>query len=178
MSRAISRKSKNSQRRRTSSFVDGEATAPLLPSKALPRNGKSRNPPTMRDIFTYPTTIALISYSFFAFHSVAYDQNITVFMNTPTIPRTPDNYQLPFYFNGGFGLNSGEIGTIFTVYGVTSALIQFILYPALVARFGVVNCYRLCCKCLPLSCPPTVLTRRCSRCSAIHLFRHTLCFAI
>lgn len=153
LTRAFSRKRKaadqQQQRRRTSSFVDGEATAPLVPSKPFPRTGKAQGSAAMSEIFTYQTTITLLAYSFIAFHSVAYDQNITVFLSTPVAPRTPDNYKLPFYFNGGFGLDPGTIGTIFTIYGVTSAAVQFILYPALVARFGVLHSFRFCCKLHP-----------------------------
>ncbi|TQV98559.1 MFS transporter [Cordyceps javanica] len=142
LTRALSRKSKA---RRTSSFVDGEATAPLVPSKPLTRSGggggggggAGGKPSTVRDIFTYQTVVTLLAYSFLAFHSVAYDQNISVFLSTPVIPRTPDNYKPPLYFNGGFGLDPGTIGTIFTIYGVTSAAVQFILYPALVARWAI-----------------------------------------
>lgn len=135
---------------RRSSFMDGEATAPLLPSKALP--AKKVYPESAaasaKDVFTYQTSINLLSYTFLAFHSVAYDQNITVFLNYPVMERNSDNTKLPFYFNGGFGLSSGQIGTIFTIYGITCGLIQFIIYPPLVTRYGVLRCYRICCKCL------------------------------
>ncbi|XWW99706.1 hypothetical protein V2A60_007718 [Cordyceps javanica] len=153
LTRALSRKSKA---RRTSSFVDGEATAPLVPSKPLTRSGggggggAGGKPSTVRDIFTYQTVVTLLAYSFLAFHSVAYDQNISVFLSTPVIPRTPDNYKPPLYFNGGFGLDPGTIGTIFTIYGVTSAAVQFILYPALVARWGVLRTFHFCSIALPL----------------------------
>ncbi|ATY58964.1 Major facilitator superfamily general substrate transporter [Cordyceps militaris] len=145
LTRAFSRKQKKA---RTSSFVDGEATAPLVPSRPLTRGpGK---PATLADIFSYQTVVTLLSYSFLAFHSVAYDQNITVFLSTPVIPRTPDNYRPPLYFNGGFGLDPGTIGTIFTIYGVTSAAVQFILYPALVARYGVLRTFHVCSIALPV----------------------------
>ncbi|KAH6609264.1 hypothetical protein Trco_002610 [Trichoderma cornu-damae] len=131
-----------SQRRR--SFVDGEATAPLVPSRAAP---KKATPPKkasagMTEVFSYQTTVNLISYTFLAFHSVAYDQIITVFLDYPVIPRTPENTRFPFYFTGGFGLSSGTIGTIFTFYGITCGLIQFLIYPPLVSRYGVLNCYK------------------------------------
>jgi hypothetical protein len=92
----------------------------------------------------------LTSYTFLAFHSVAYDQNLTVFLNYPVIEHTPENTKLPFYFNGGFGLNSGEIGTLFAVYGVVCGLVQFILYSPLVTRYGVLRCFRVCSIILPI----------------------------
>lgn len=154
--RALSRRPPSRGRtRRTSSFVDGEATAPLVPFRAMPRSGgkAATDPPKMSEVFTPQTIINLLAYAFLAFHSVAYDQNITVFMQYPVIERTPDNYQLPFYFTGGFGLDSGKIGTILFIYGIVCGLVQFLFYPALVTRFGVLRCFRVCCKSMP---PPTV----------------------
>lgn len=100
----------------------------------------------MKEVFTRQTVINLLAYSFLAFHSVAYDQVLTVFLNYPVIERTPENYNFPLYFTGGFGLSTGEIGTIFTLYGVTCGVIQFLAYPPLVTHFGVLRCFKLCCE--------------------------------
>lgn len=136
-----------SMTQRRGSFVDGEATAPLVPTKVISRSSPTtQKSVAMKEIFTRQTTINLLAYTFLAFHSVAYDQNVTVFLNYPRVDKTPSNTHLPFYFNGGFGLKAGEIGTIFTMYGVTCGLIQFIIYPPLVSRFGVLKCFRICCK--------------------------------
>lgn len=129
---------------RRQSFVDGEATAPLVPSRITPKKPTSKRASAgMKEVFSRQTTINLISYTFLAFHSVAYDQNITVFLDYPVIPRTPDNTKFPFYFTGGFGLSSGTIGTLFTIYGITCGLIQFLIYPPMVNRFGVLNCFKV-----------------------------------
>ncbi|UKZ48955.1 hypothetical protein TrVGV298_003192 [Trichoderma virens] len=125
-------------------FVDGEATAPLVPSRVTPKKATAPKAPTgMKEVFSYQTTVNLISYTFLAFHSVAYDQNITVFLDYPVIPRTPENTKFPFYFTGGFGLSSGTIGTLFTIYGITCGLIQFLIYPPMVNRYGVLNCFKV-----------------------------------
>ncbi|KFA51070.1 hypothetical protein S40293_08234 [Stachybotrys chartarum IBT 40293] len=138
-----------SHRRR--SFVDGEATAPLVPSNVTPKKKSvaAQPSPGLKEVFTYQTILNLVSYTFLAFHSVAYDQNLTVFMNYPVMKHTPKNTKLPFYFNGGFGLSSGEIGTIFTLYGVVCGLVQFMLYSPLVTRYGVLKCFRACSLFLP-----------------------------
>jgi len=65
-----------------------------------------------------------------------------VFLNYPVQVPDSNNTKLPFKFSGGFGLTSDKIGTIFTVYGVACGLIQFLLFPPLCSRFGVVRCYR------------------------------------
>jgi MFS family permease len=136
---------------RRRSFVDGEATAPLLPTR---RSGHAQSssppgPPSLSKVFSSQTTINLIAYTFLALHSVSYDQVLPVFLNHPVQPHTPDNTQLPFRFSGGFGLSADKIGTIFTIYGVACGLIQFIVFPPLCTWLGVLNCYKACCEFLP-----------------------------
>ncbi|KAH6990716.1 major facilitator superfamily domain-containing protein [Ilyonectria sp. MPI-CAGE-AT-0026] len=139
-----------SSRRR--SFVDGEATAPLLPNKVvLKKHSQELKQFSLRDVFTYQTVINLLVYSFLAFHSVAYDQTLTVFLNYPVVEKTPENFKPPFYFSGGFGLSSGEIGTIFTLYGIVCGLIQFVVYPPLVTRYGVLQCFKVCSLITPIA---------------------------
>lgn len=145
LTRAFSRKPQTSIRRR--SFVDGEATAPLLPSKTLhSKAGQEYSSPGMKEVFTRQTVINLAAYSFLAFHAVAFDQTLSVFLAHPVEKRTPGNFQPPFYFTGGFGLSIGQIGAILTIYGVVCGVIQFVLYSPLVTRYGVLRCFRICCK--------------------------------
>ncbi|KAG6039407.1 hypothetical protein E4U41_002695 [Claviceps citrina] len=138
---------------RRTSFVDGEATAPLLlPDDMPPKKKAGHSPPVgFVEIFTTQTNLVMLAYFFLAFHSVAYDQNVTVFLNYPVMEHTPDNTRLPFYFNGGLGLESGRIGTIFMLYGITCGLVQFIVFSPMVARWGVLNCYKACCVIMPLA---------------------------
>lgn len=145
-----SRKHKRSRRR---SFVDAEAQAPLLSERDMSSSERLAahvGPATNAEIFTKQTCLNLLSYTFLALHSVAYDQALPVFLNYP--PQVPDkhNTQLPFKFSGGFGLTSDRIGTIFTVYGVVCGLIQFFVFPPLCSRFGVLNCYRVAALTFPL----------------------------
>ncbi|KAG5926328.1 hypothetical protein E4U42_003422 [Claviceps africana] len=157
ISRALTRRQRDgfpggdNQRRR--SFVDDGATAPLLSNRRIPNNKKAGRPPPVRflDIFTMQTNLVMVAYFFLAFHSVAYDQNVTVFLNYPLMEHTPDNTRLPFYFNGGFGLQSGRIGTIFMLYGITCGLVQFVIFSPMVTRWGVLNCYKACCIVMPLA---------------------------
>ncbi|KAK0632997.1 major facilitator superfamily domain-containing protein [Immersiella caudata] len=143
-----------SHRTRRRSFVDAEASAPLLPtSPTRPSRHPSKShatPPTYSEIFSPQTIINLISYTFLALHSVAYDQVLPVFLNYP--PQIPDssNTHLPFKFSGGFGLTSDKIGTIYTVYGIACGIIQFFLFPILCARWGVLNCYKAATMVFPL----------------------------
>ncbi|KAI6366712.1 hypothetical protein MCOR25_005079 [Pyricularia grisea] len=128
------------------SFVDGEATAPLLPRPAAaePANSStaSQSKAKIRDIFTYSTVMNLICYTFLAMHSVAFDQLLPVFLHHPHQKSTPENTSLPFRFSSGFGLSSDKIGAIFMIYGIVCGLIQFIMFPPLCNYFGVLKCYR------------------------------------
>ncbi|KAI2638609.1 major facilitator superfamily transporter [Xylaria nigripes] len=130
------------------SLQDAEASSPLLQAStteaSIRRQLEKPAAPSMSTVFTRQTTINLVAYTFLALHSVAFDQVLPVFLNYPVQEHTPMNTSLPLYFSGGFGLNSGYIGTIFTFYGLVSGAIQFLFFPPLCARFGVLNCFRVC----------------------------------
>ncbi|KAF4631816.1 hypothetical protein G7Y89_g6324 [Cudoniella acicularis] len=106
--------------------------------------------PTLKEVFTRQSVINLMAYTFLALHAVAYDQLLPVFMHTP--PQVPDetNTRLPFKFSGGFGLGPGRIGTLFTMYGVLGCFIQFLIFPPVARRFGVLNCFKCCAVTFPL----------------------------
>ncbi|TID06351.1 putative membrane protein [Colletotrichum higginsianum] len=135
---------------RRTSFVDGEATAPLVPTKLNPPaqplddSKQSAEAPSMKEVFTAQTSINLLCYTFLALHSVAYDQILPVFLHHPKQVHNPENTHLPFQFSGGFGLSSDRIGTIFTIYGITCGVIQFFVFPPLCNYFGVLRCFRAC----------------------------------
>ncbi|KAI1131845.1 MFS general substrate transporter [Nemania abortiva] len=147
------------QKLRRYSLQDAEASAPLLQADAtskstiITRKGtRIENPvtPSMSAVFTRQTVINLVSYTFLALHSVAFDQVLPVFLNYPPEKHTPETTSLPFFFSGGFGLNSGRIGTIFTLYGITCGAIQFVLFPPLCKKYGVLNCFRVCVLTFPI----------------------------
>lgn len=114
-------------------------------SKPKKRQGPATQP-GMKEVFTPQSSIALLSYTFLALHSVAYDQVLPVFLNYPVEEHTPENTSFPIGFTGGFGLESGKIGSIFMVYGITCGLIQFILFPPLCTYFGSQKLIRACSK--------------------------------
>ncbi|KAI0170720.1 major facilitator superfamily protein [Pestalotiopsis sp. NC0098] len=139
------------------SFQDDEASAPLLGSDASRRANSEAahkrappSPPSYRSVFTYQSSVNLISYTFLALHSVAYDQILPVFLNYPRDEHDPADFRLPFVFTGGFGMSSGSIGTIFTVYGLVCGLIQFLIFPPLCSYFGVLNCFKACAVTFPI----------------------------
>jgi MFS family permease len=96
-------------------------------------------PLSYRKIFNRNTTLILVSYFILAFHQVAYDQLLPVFLH---LPVDRQGVQPPFKFSGGFGLESGRIGLIFTAYGAWCTFAQFTIFPPLVNRYGLVYCLR------------------------------------
>ncbi|KAM0188543.1 hypothetical protein ACHAPI_010568 [Fusarium lateritium] len=137
---------------RRPSFVDGEATSPLLPNKTVPKKAQESSEGDKKErVITRQTAMNLLAYTFLAFHSVAYDQILSVFLRHPVEKHTPENTSFPFYFAGGFGMSHSQVGTIYTTYGLVCGAIQFLLYPTIVARYGVLRCFRICCLLMPLA---------------------------
>ena len=106
----------------------------------------------MTEVFTRQSVINLIAYTFLALHSVAYDQLLPIFLHHPK--QVPDelNTHLPFKFSGGFGLGSGRIGTLFTMYGFIGCFIQFLIFPPVARKLGVLNCFKGCGITFPIVC--------------------------
>ena len=98
-------------------------------------------PPTYREVFSYQSSLNLLTYSLLALHSIAYDQLLPIFMHYPRqIERSSNpNVNLPFKFTGGFGIDSDRIGLLFVVYGTVGIFIQFFVFPYLAKRLGVLN---------------------------------------
>lgn len=144
-------------------------TTPTTPSSVssrpfdntFPSKDNSKPPPprpTISEVFTRQTTINLIAYTLLALHSVAYDQLLPIFMHHPKQVPDSRNTSLPFKFSGGFGLGSGRIGTIFTMYGLLGCFVQFLIFPPTARRFGVLNCFKGCAVAFPLICFATPYT--------------------
>ena len=112
----------------------------------------------MVEVFTRQSVINLIVYTFLALHSSSYDQLLPIFMHNPRQHHDSSNTSLPFKFSGGFGLGSGRIGTLFTLYGVCGCFIQFLIFPPVARRYGVLNCLKICSLTFPLICFATPYT--------------------
>jgi hypothetical protein len=100
-------------------------------------------PPRIWDVFTTQSTINLVSYTFLALHSMAFDQLLPIFMHHPQQLPTSENSHLPFKFSGGFGIGSGRIGTLFTLYGIIGGFVQFLVFPPIARHYGVLKCFRI-----------------------------------
>jgi predicted MFS family arabinose efflux permease len=103
-----------------------------------------------REVFSPQSNINLVTYTLLATHAVAFDQILPVFMHHPTQDIHSPDVHLPFKFAGGFGIESGRIGALFTIYGVYGMFIQFLAFPPLARRYGVLNCLKACSLTFPL----------------------------
>lgn len=110
-------------------------------------------PPSLKEVLHYQTVMNLIVYTLLALHNMTFDQLIPIFMHYPEQDRSSHNpdFKPPFKFSSGFGLNSGRIGFLFTLYGVWCMLVQFFLFPPIARRFGVLPCMRVCAVIMPLT---------------------------
>lgn len=64
-------------------------------------------------------------------------------MHHPVQSTSSPGVSLPLRFTGGFGINSRRIGAIFTLYSIACMLFQFLLFPPITRRFGVLRCLRI-----------------------------------
>lgn len=107
-------------------------------------------PPSLKEVFTRQSTINLVAYTILALHSVAFDQVLPIFLHHPKQASDATNTHLPFKFSGGFSLESGRIGTLFTMYGVCGGFIQFVIFPPVARKYGVLKCFKVCAFVFPL----------------------------
>ncbi|KAF1916566.1 major facilitator superfamily domain-containing protein [Ampelomyces quisqualis] len=99
--------------------------------------------PRIRDVLTHQTILNLLVYALLAFYTLAYDQLLPVFMHHAPQLQDDPNIKLPLKFAGGFGIDSQRIGIIFTFFAVSSTMWQFLLFPPIARRFGVLRCLRV-----------------------------------
>ncbi|RPB26691.1 MFS general substrate transporter [Terfezia boudieri ATCC MYA-4762] len=110
----------------TTASVENEPLC--IPPKPLP----------LKKTFTPQIIHLIISYGILALHTIAFEQLFPVFLSTPKADEAPSSW---FKFVGGYGLSTREIGFILTVQGSLAMLIQFILFPPMVRKFGAFHVY-------------------------------------
>ena len=97
-----------------------------------------------RKPFTLQVVLQILSVSLLAFHKVASDTLIPVFLASPrptsNVPQLGN--ELSFRLRGGFGLSSTNIGIIILTQAVTAIIVQFFIVPRVVTRFGALRTYR------------------------------------
>lgn len=110
--------------------------------------------PKYSEVLNKQASLNLLAYTLLALHAMAYDQLLPVYMHHPPIGSrnsTPPSSSHPLKFAGGFGLTHVQIGLITTAYGIVGMLVQFILFPPIARRFGVLNCLKACALAYPVA---------------------------
>ncbi|EEH16239.2 hypothetical protein PABG_06326 [Paracoccidioides brasiliensis Pb03] len=132
-------------RKTSSSFIVDETERLLGPDTHRNDTNKRAHRPNLpwSQILTPQSNLILVAYAMMSMHTVAYDSVFPVFLN-----HKPQNYEnnsdvkLPFKFSGGFGIDSQQIGILYTIIGVVGMLIQFLIFPHAAHRYGVLNCLK------------------------------------
>ncbi|KKK15386.1 hypothetical protein P175DRAFT_0478513 [Aspergillus ochraceoroseus IBT 24754] len=96
------------------------------------------------EVLSPQSVLILTVYTLMSLHTMAFDSLLPVFLHTPP-QRLEDNpdVRLPFKFAGGFGIDSQEIGVFYTLTGIIGMVVQFLVFPAAVKRFGVLTCLKV-----------------------------------
>ncbi|KAF3992279.1 hypothetical protein FT663_02336 [Candidozyma haemuli var. vulneris] len=82
----------------------------------------------------------ILSNCIISLHSIAYNEFLPVFL-AGRFQR--DKLQFPFRIEGGFGLDSSYIGTLFSSTGIMGMLIVLIIFPWIDRRLGTMEGFRL-----------------------------------
>lgn len=135
-------------------------TSRLLPSSNTPNphakilpislSSSKRKTTTLFEVITWQTSLNLLVNSFLAMHNVSYDQLLPILMHNPPNESSKSLGAFPIKFSGGFGLESSRIGALFTIYGILSCFVQFLLFPPTARRFGVHRCLKACAIAFPV----------------------------
>ncbi len=73
---------------------------------------------------------------------MTFDAMLPTMLSTATPDSTAD-WQLPFKFVSGYGLDTKEIGVILSIQGLYSMLATIFLFPIVVRRLGALGLFRL-----------------------------------
>ncbi|KAK2749672.1 hypothetical protein FQN57_005894 [Myotisia sp. PD_48] len=141
-----------------------DESAPLLadtnaaPQSPGPQQSKTATkdsplkPLRWSDILTARSVMVLAAYAGLGSHALAYDSMLPVLLNLPVKDLKHDpNTKLPLKFTSGFGMDSQEIGILFTINGIIGMVVQFCLFPPIAKRFGVLRCFRVAGIVFPIS---------------------------
>jgi MFS family permease len=158
------------KRQAGSKDLDEEQTL-LLPGKTK-NNNKETQPvkrPSWSQVFTPQSNIVLVCYTLMSGLGMAFDSVFPVFLHYPVqdLYDNPD-VKLPFKFASGFGIgqffffsryyqhstntrpDAQTIGLYYTVIGIAGMMIQFLCFPPLAQRYGVLNCFRAAAIAMPI----------------------------
>ncbi|KAK4165881.1 major facilitator superfamily domain-containing protein [Cladorrhinum sp. PSN259] len=94
------------------------------------------------NIFTKPVLTVIASYGILAFHTMAFDSLLPVFLSTNP-PEEPMPVKLPFKFADGFGFDTKTIGVILSVQGLYSMASTKLFFPFITQRLGPLRLFKI-----------------------------------
>ncbi|KAF3904395.1 hypothetical protein ABW21_db0202763 [Orbilia brochopaga] len=113
-------------------------TSPLLPKSPPPPPANIPRKPTK--IWTKQVIHNVIAYGIIAFHTITYDQLLSVFLQSPSSSTHLRNL---LQFTGGFGLDTRTMGILFSYQGILSTFFQFAIFAPFVRFAGVHRTFRV-----------------------------------
>ncbi|KAK4176709.1 major facilitator superfamily domain-containing protein [Triangularia setosa] len=93
-------------------------------------------------VFSKAVIVVIISYGILAFHTMAFDSLLPVFLSTNP-PEKPIPTTLPFKFADGFGWDTQTIGFILSVQGVYSLASTRLLFPFVANKIGALRLFKI-----------------------------------
>ncbi|KAK6355537.1 hypothetical protein TWF696_004636 [Orbilia brochopaga] len=122
-------------------------TTPLLPPQPSPPPSPTPTTHKPTKIWTKQVIHNVIAYGIIAFHTITYDQLLSVFLQSPTSSTHLHN---PLRFTGGFSLDTRTIGLLFSYQGFLSTFFQFVIFAPFVRFAGVHRTFRVVAATYPL----------------------------
>ncbi|KAB8263112.1 major facilitator superfamily domain-containing protein [Aspergillus pseudonomiae] len=97
-----------------------------------------------------PILLLLISGAM-SMHTVAFDSLFPVLLHYPVqhLKGNPDVH-LPFKFSSGLGLDTSEMGLFYSIIGVSSMIVQLVIFPWAARKYGILECLRLASTVFPM----------------------------
>ncbi|KAH6659489.1 major facilitator superfamily domain-containing protein [Truncatella angustata] len=91
-------------------------------------------------IFTRPVILNVAAFGILAFHTMTYDSLFPTFLSTPHVEKP--TVQLPFKFADGLAMPQQEVGIILSVQGIYALLLNVLVVPWAISRFGPLRLFR------------------------------------
>lgn len=114
---------------------------PIIATPVTPSPPPPTSPVPLRSIFTRNVTLTILAHHLLAYHVSTF--NALIFLLLPADRSTNSNAHLPFFFTGGLGLTTEQVGLATAIIGIIGLPLQILLYPGLNSRLGTVRGYKL-----------------------------------
>ena len=118
--------------------TDSVAATPATPA---PLGVTKTSSISFRKIFNKNVILTLLSHHLLAMHISAFNALIFLFLPAPRADNK--NARLPFFFTGGLGLSSKNVGLATAIIGVIGFPLQLLVYPWMNTKLGTLPSYRL-----------------------------------